>query len=271
VRLSSVVEFGAWATRVTLDIIGLAGMGRDFNAIHNSDDELARDYESLLEPSTRRGIYFALNLFGPQDLIQALPFSQTIELRRITTNLKKFCREHVQQKRLRSHDTKESDDMDILSLLIRSNDFSDEDLVDQLLTFLAAGHETTSSTLTWAIHLLAKNQDWQSRLREEVRSKLPPLASSSVPLASEIEALPILNAICNEMLRLYPVVPISLRTATKDTTISVSGSPQHVPAESVSPFPLNGENFLGLAQNICSSLTLRRPFFSQPCFLKIKY
>jgi len=118
---------------------------------------------------------------------------------------------------------------DILSLLIRSNDFSDEDLVDQLLTFLAAGHETTSSTLTWAMHLLAVNQNWQQKLRDEVRGNLSSLSTKETPSAAKIEILPILNAICNETLRLYPVVPISSRTAMKPTTISVSGRQQPVP------------------------------------------
>lgn len=122
-----------------MDIIGIAGMGRDFGALRNPDDPLVRDYNSLLEPSVKRGIYFAANILGPQDFIQRLPLEQSLELKRITGNLKKFCLEHVKEKRRISNETKENEDSDILSLLIRSNDFNDEDLVDQLLTFLAAG------------------------------------------------------------------------------------------------------------------------------------
>jgi cytochrome P450 len=114
-------------------------MGRDFGALRNPDDELVRDYNSLLEPTINRAIYFAANILGPQDFIQKLPLRQTLELKRITGNLKKFCLNHVKEKRQISRETKENEDMDILSLLIRSNDFNDEDLVDQLLTFLAAG------------------------------------------------------------------------------------------------------------------------------------
>lgn len=138
------IEFGDWATRVTLDIIGIAGLGRDFGALRNADDPLVRDYNSLLEPTVGRGIYFAANVLGPQDLLQKLPLTHTIELQRITGNLKRFCLEHVKEKRQRSMETKENEDMDILSLLIRSNDFNDEDLVDQLLTFLAAGSVSIS-------------------------------------------------------------------------------------------------------------------------------
>lgn len=228
--LLPVIEFGDWATRVTLDIIGIAGMGRDFGALRNSDDPLVRDYNSLLEPTTARSAYFAANILGPQDLIQKLPFGQTIELKRITSNLKKFCLEHVKEKRQISKETKANEDTDILSLLIRSNDFNDADLVDQLLTFLAAGHETTSSALTWAIYLLAIHPTWQTALRSEVRTHLPPLSTPTAPTSADIEALPILNAIINETLRLYPTVPLSIRTSVRPTTISVLGNPLPIPA-----------------------------------------
>jgi cytochrome P450 len=150
--------------------------------------------------------------------------------------------ELVREKRQTAVVAKPKKDMDILSLLLESNDFSDEDLVDQLLTFLAAGHETTSSTLTWAVYLLAINQDWQTRLRAEIRSNLPARSATQPPTPAEIEALPILNAICNETLRLYPVVPVTVRTAIRPTTISVAGYPQPVPAGTrllIAPWAIN--------------------------------
>src|SRR4051812_34022040 len=114
-------------------------MGRDFGALRNADDPLVRDYNALLEPTVSRAVYFASNILGPQDFVQKLPLQNNYDLKRITTNLKGFCLEHVREKRKRANEIKDNGDMDILSLLIRSNDFSDEDLVDQLLTFLAAG------------------------------------------------------------------------------------------------------------------------------------
>jgi len=72
-RNESHIEFNEWATRVTLDIIGVAGVGRDFGALRNPDDPLVRDYNELLEPTLGKGLYFAANIFGPQDLIQKTP------------------------------------------------------------------------------------------------------------------------------------------------------------------------------------------------------
>jgi len=134
-----VVEFGEWATRVTLDIIGLAGMGRDFNAVRNDDDPLVGAYNELLEPTTERAVYFASNIVGPQDLIQKLPWKQNRVLRETTGKLKYFCLRMVREKREKAK-LKGEGGNDILSLLIESNNFSDEELVDQMLTFLAAGY-----------------------------------------------------------------------------------------------------------------------------------
>ena len=43
-------------------------------------------------------------------------------------------------------------------------------IVDNVVTFLIAGHETTSQALTWSLYLLALFPEWQERLREEVRA-----------------------------------------------------------------------------------------------------
>lgn len=73
---------------------------------------------------------------------------------------------------------------DIMSLLVRARkaeinkmdgegednqyQMSDQDMMDQVLTFLGAGHETTASGLAWTLWLLASDKDGQDRLREEV-------------------------------------------------------------------------------------------------------
>ncbi|PPJ59924.1 hypothetical protein CBER1_11384 [Cercospora berteroae] len=55
----SVVDISQWSTKVTLDIIGLAAMGRDFRTLEHHDDPLVRAYEELLEPTLERKMLFA--------------------------------------------------------------------------------------------------------------------------------------------------------------------------------------------------------------------
>jgi len=81
-------------------------------------------------------------------------------------------------------------------------------------------HETTSSAFTWATYLLATHPDIQTRLRQEVRENIPSSPGPEVELAQLLESLPLLNAICNETLRLYPTVPITVRDTVRPTTIN---------------------------------------------------
>ena len=133
-----VLEIGHYATQVTLDIIGLAGLGRDIGSMRNSDDELIKNYEEILEPTTEKLVYFLLHLVLPEKLIAMLPWKVNESVRTTTANLKVICTDFVAQKRSRMK-LESQESTDILSIMIRSNNFSDANLVDQLLTFLAAG------------------------------------------------------------------------------------------------------------------------------------
>ncbi|KAK5116147.1 hypothetical protein LTR62_008473 [Meristemomyces frigidus] len=82
--------------------------------------------------------------------------------------------------------------------------------------------------MTWAILALCRHQSVQTKLREEVRTKLPsPASTQSNPLTAElIDSLPYLHAVCSEVLRIYPPAGLTKRVAAKDTTILG----QYVPA-----------------------------------------
>ena len=134
----SVVEINHWANKVTVDIIGVAGLGRDFNALKNNDDKLVRNYEEILEPTTEKLAYFVSNLVLGQQFVSKLPWKLNTTLKNTTQDLKNICLRLVGDKRqLMKQD--EKGQLDILSLLIKSDNFNDDMLVDQLLTFLAAG------------------------------------------------------------------------------------------------------------------------------------
>ena len=93
---------------------------------------------------------------------------------------------------------------DILSLLLEARDeagqpMTDEELRDELLTLLFAGHETTASALSWALYWCDRLPQVRDKLLEEL-NRLPLDADPSA-----IARLPYLNAVCSETLRLYPI------------------------------------------------------------------
>ncbi len=97
---------------------------------------------------------------------------------------------------------------DILSLMMSARyengeSMSNEELRDDLMTLLVAGHETTASALTWALY-------WIHRLPEVRQKLLVELdAVSEKGDFNEISRLPYLSAVCQETLRIYPIAMIA--------------------------------------------------------------
>lgn len=212
---SSVVEIRDFASRATLDIIGLAGCGKDFEALMDPENDLNKTYKSIF--SSTRGaqlVQLFLNMF-PHWLVVALPLKQNDEIGKAVHVIKTVARDLIADKRA-NLEKGESKQVDILSVAMQSGGFTDEDLVNQLMTFLAAGHETTASAMSWAVYLLCKHPDTQTKLRAEVREKLDLKGEIS---STDIDGLPYLNAVLNETMRLFPPVPLTLREAAHDTTI----------------------------------------------------
>jgi cytochrome P450 len=140
-RPDRVLEIGHYSTQVTMDIIGLAGLGRDIGSLRNSEDELIKNYEEILEPTKEKALYFISHIVLSPWVVSMLPWGLNKRVKTLTGNLNRICSDFVADRKARmkleSADSQGSGD--ILSLMIKSNDFSDENLVDQLLTFLAAG------------------------------------------------------------------------------------------------------------------------------------
>ncbi|BAY24074.1 cytochrome P450 [Calothrix sp. NIES-2100] len=93
---------------------------------------------------------------------------------------------------------------DILSLLMAARDeageaMTDEELRDELMTLLTAGHETTATALTWALYWIHKLPAVRQKLVQELDS----LGENPDP--SSVFKSPYLNAVCCESLRIYPV------------------------------------------------------------------
>ncbi|KAM0332611.1 hypothetical protein ACHAQA_002895 [Verticillium albo-atrum] len=211
---STVVEISGWASRVTLDIIGVAGLGRDFGAIRDPNNTLARTYEFVFKPNKQAQILAILGLLLPGPIVNALPLKRNGDIAQASSVIRATCRDLIAEKK-----GQKVRGTDILSVALESGAFTDENLVDQMMTFLAAGHETTASAMTWAVYLLCLHPDVQSRLRDEVRRSLPSPDTDTPVSAPDIDRLPYLAAVCAEVLRYYAPVPMTLRETARDTTI----------------------------------------------------
>ncbi|KAI9879646.1 MAG: hypothetical protein M1823_006815, partial [Watsoniomyces obsoletus] len=134
------LEMMGQMSRITLDIIGAAGIGKDFNTIENDEDVLARLYETITTDPRKGNLVLALliTMYIPGWVARQL--KGTIYARR--ANAQKQLRHEVRaliQEKKQSMMEKSDDQKDIIAIIMRSGEYPDDYLVDQLLTFLAAG------------------------------------------------------------------------------------------------------------------------------------
>ncbi len=91
--------------------------------------------------------------------------------------------------------------------------FTDDQIRDQVLVFIAAGHDTTATALTMALQMLALHPEMQAQAAAEVDREGP------VESAADVARLPYVTAVLDETMRLYPSAPGTGRTATADALV----------------------------------------------------
>ncbi|MDB5643528.1 MAG: Cytochrome, partial [Hyphomicrobiales bacterium] len=108
---------------------------------------------------------------------------------------------------------------DLLTLLLSAADpdtgarLSEHEVRANILTFIGAGHETTANALTWTCYLLSQSPHWRERAEAEVDELLREGASPGP------EDLPVVRAVLEEALRLYPPAASLTREAIRADTI----------------------------------------------------
>ncbi|QRW08559.1 cytochrome P450 family protein [Ceratobasidium sp. AG-Ba] len=117
--------------------------------------------------------------------------------------------------------------------------FGKDEMLDELLTYIIAGQDTTAAALAWLIKFLPLDLDIQQRLHHEVSAVLGPDSDSDRPL--DFEALdnpnrvPVLEAVVAETLRCAGVGSLSGRELTDDEVISG----RHIPKGTQLMFPIS--------------------------------
>ncbi len=123
--------------------------------------------------------------------------------------------EEIRERRARGR----SSSTDVLALLMSAHNgvgppLKDQEVHDEVMTLLFAGHETTASSLAWALYRLHHSPDAHEKLRRELETR------SVWTDASEISRLPYLAAVCQETLRLNPPCMSVLRVLKGPLTLA---------------------------------------------------
>ena len=226
------VQINDWASRAMLDIIGEAGMGQSFRAISSpANNELFGAYSTVFKQPVRQQVRQIVRHLARDFICSRVPYIEqwfpvdpNNPVVRSIRLIRRLVRDIIASSKLSieplaNSESRQQARIDVMHAAVGSHAFSDEDLVNQMMTFLLAGHETTASELTMACYYLCKRPDVQAKLRDEVRSHLPSPSAAHDLGADEIRNLPYLGAVCEEVLRIAPAIPISARVAVTDTYI----------------------------------------------------
>ena len=143
------------------------------------------------------------------------------KMRRLQQQVFYLLQAEIEEKRIKIKAQKDNQGNDVLSLMMAVRDedgqsMTDEELKDEMISILFAGHETTATALSWAFYQIYQNPDVIEKLQLELKN----LAENPNPL--EIAKLPYLSAVCQETLRMYPVLPVLFPRIAK-SPIKIAG------------------------------------------------
>ncbi|TKV74385.1 cytochrome P450 [Rhizobium sp. AU243] len=198
------IDIGHEMMRTTFDIIVETMMSGG----HGID--IARVEQSITDYLKPTGWTFALAMLGAPEWI---PHPGRRKARAAVGYLRSSLATVISERR-----RKPIERNDLVSMLLEAKDpetgrmMSDTEIIDNLLTFITAGHETTAIGLAWAFHLLSQNSDVERKVIDEIET-----VTAGEPVAAEhIARLTYTRQVFSEAMRLSPPAPVVTRTALQD-------------------------------------------------------
>ncbi|UQX03547.1 cytochrome P450 [Streptomyces sp. RerS4] len=177
-------------------------------------DVVDRCFPVITEYVLRRG-------YSPANIPRGWPTPGNRRAAAAMDELYAVCDEIIAGRRRASAEDGEGPGEDLLTLLTAAQSAGDAafdagELRDQVLIFLLAGHETTATSLAFALHLLGRHPEEQARAREEISRVL----GDRTPEAADLDRLPYLTQVLKEAMRLYPAAAVIGRRAVAATEVA---------------------------------------------------
>ena len=218
-------------SHLTFSIIAACAFGAGFSSIPNAFTTLQNNIVAIARIIQRR----ALTLVGVLPVVKQLPLWGKPAIGRLRREIFAMVDSVIRDRKEGRTSVKASSGYDLLQLLLEAEDtktgvkLTDAEVRDEAMSFVLAGHETTANLMSWLLwKLMTSPQLWQE-CRQEVLS----VCGMEPPSASQLKELPVLDAVINETLRLYPPVPIISKAVVTRHTIQ-----SHPPNPSLPPITL---------------------------------
>ncbi|KAI9188025.1 hypothetical protein H9P43_002416 [Blastocladiella emersonii ATCC 22665] len=213
-----VVDIPQWMTRFALETISMCGFGTTFGLLDGPD--------ALLHPFID-AMNFCLNESKERDnhirLYKMIPTARNY---RFDAGVK-LMQDTVNQVLQQRHAAPDANKRDLLNFMLTATTESgekldDQNIIDQCVTFLIAGHETTATLLSWTLWLLTQSPAVEAKVLEEAvrvcgRDPAAPITQQ------QLGQLTYTTMVLKESLRLYPPAP-GLFKACKSSTVIGGGT-----------------------------------------------
>ncbi|CAF0885833.1 unnamed protein product [Rotaria sordida] len=201
-RIDIETEFSA----LTLSIIASSAFGQGFETIPHAKETMCHSFNEVKDVLE----YRALRLIGLVQFFADLPFWGKKTIDEASKKLNEFVDQAIADRR----------------------NGNDQQIREEALTFVLAGHETTATLMTWTLYVLMTHEQVLHACREEVDRVLP---NGTIPDFDHMDDLQVIEAVLYETLRLYPPVPFFARQCiTEHTLVSSNGKFQmHVPVDAM--------------------------------------
>jgi len=200
-----VVDMAEEMTDLTLRIAGETLFGMDISG------ESDRIGGALTEAMS----WYAEVVGSAFPFLDKLPTPRNLRFKRSVATLDAMVREMIAERR-----AEEEHRLDLLGMFMAARDeetgegMTDEQLRDEVLTMLLAGHETTANALAWTLYLLSQNPEVASRLEAEVDG-----LGGRAPTMADMVKLAYTEQVIKESLRLYPPVWAMGRRVREDDVL----------------------------------------------------
>jgi cytochrome P450 len=198
------VDVGTDVTRLTLEVLERTifseGLGRDAEEVRAAW-RIYFDTIGRIEP---------FDLLG---LPESVPRLSRLKARSVTRVFNSAVDTIIETRRRHLREDPAKVPRDLLTLLLEAEDpetgkgMSEAEVRANIITFIAAGHETTANAITWSLFLLSQSPEWRERVTAEARQEL------AGPAVGLIQRLVETRAVVDEAIRLYPPLPAISRAA----------------------------------------------------------